>query len=79
MLMVIDKETEASALAELEQEPRRTAAPLGATINQTDMPAFAHDEDREDEENGRSLAFVYVIVAFVIGLGAIGWAISAIY
>jgi hypothetical protein len=75
MLMVIDKETKASALAELEQEPRRVAAPSGAPTNQSDV----NDEDSDDAGSGRSLAFVYVIVAFVIGLGAIGWAMSAIF
>jgi hypothetical protein len=74
--MVIPKDTEASALAEPEHTLGQAAAPLDRPPQHGETRLTARDDGQQDEES-RSRAFVYVIVAFVIGLGAIGWAVSA--
>jgi hypothetical protein len=49
----------------------RAAAP------ERESETFSSDTDDEDE-SGRSLAFVYVMLAFLIGVIGIAWAIYAI-
>jgi hypothetical protein len=75
MLMVIDKETEASATPKVEKlglsEAQSHALPEPEDIGA--------DSDAYDGEEGRSLLFTYIMIAFFIGLGAIGWAISALF
>lgn len=75
MLMVIDKETEASAAPKAEK-PGPPGAQSDASTGPDDIDV---DSDAYDGEEGRSLLFTYVMIAFFIGLGAIGWAISAIF
>jgi hypothetical protein len=77
MLMVIEKEIEGPAEPKARggHGPSETQSRTPASDDALSMAAI----DAHEEEDRRSLAFVYVIIASLIGLGIVSWAISAIF